>query len=901
MRSISSPVLLCALALVLGSRAPASGSALVTPVARDSRSITKELLHDASSMGGSAQDGEGRVWGVRYTGGAGVFHWTEDAWRLVEDAADWPGNVFDLAAEPTDPAAVVSVWAGRPDTGSDLSVLHVRRHRAGEPSVLLASFPNPSAGYGDSNGRMPRLAVGPGGEVWLTFPAPVLVCVPARGGEPSFLRPDPGLFTPVEGKRITSYKELAFLPVGPGEGWWWTLREEPRPHHGGGELVRPARVRAGRIEPCPPISGLPAAGRVTLVADRAANGRMVWAIENGGLWEVDSAALTATSLISPIGAWRIIDWAEPAAGLETALVIAEKKNATRRVGDIWIRKTGAWMNAGASGDVQVRSDINDGWQLRPRSWVVDGEILLAGGFSGGLPAIDLTEPEPRVRSLGPAERQSVERPARVHRLRDGAVLTVGIGTLRAAPGALGRAVREAEARAPMPYAFKENPVRAPDGRIWVSRPRVGPPEVRHWDGATWRRWVMPTEQVSWPDTTLWVDERGRVALFTGDLSKPAYERDESTASGWRAWPDARDLVAARAAETPPSAAWVRFDEGARYTPVFSGDGRALVSVPEIGTLWYYADGVWTSFEQRQIGTPPTYYGFEPDEGGAPWCQSYSERRRLIGGRWEEAPAVPEIGDDYEPPSGTHQRPPRWVNALLADRSRGSLQADSDGVWWALVENELWKLRDGDAVQVFADDEPSPFRTGVGGRIDAVHVDAKGHRFFQGQPHVLLPARPGPVAEVVPLPAGTPYDRVFTVGGDGLVKFEWRINAGPWRKGAANRIELNELPAGVATLEVRGVNHRLDLGPIARLDLRLDYDAEARTAKLIVALHSPEPAARADAIRRLARRGATAEAVLRQAMDSESDDDRRWWLRAALQAIADETARYRLDDICLTNP
>lgn len=894
----SPAVLLCALGLLFGCRAPEFANAVAHPAVV--APTAAELRHEFSSMRVSVQDGSGRVWGMRWSDGKGVYHWTEDGWRKVEDANEWPGTVVDLAADPSDPNAVVSLWAGRPNTGSDFSVVHLRRHRAGAPSVPLASFPNPSIGYVSHMGERPRLALGPGGEAWVTSPAPAVVRIPPGGGEPSVIRPDTRLFRSSEGERITSYHDLAFLPTGPGEGWWWTLGEEHRMQQGGGELVRPARVRAGRIEPCPDIAGLPASGRVTLVAPRAGGRRTVWAIESEGLWEVDSGALTAKSIASPPGAWRIIDWAEPAAGLETALVVAEKKDAARRVGDIWLGKNGDWSNAGASGDVQTRSDRLDGDQLRSRSWLVDGTTLLAGGFNEGLPMIDLAEPEPRVRVLGWAERQSVKLPARLHRLPDGSVLAVGVGTLRASPGALHRAAEYAGTKPTRVFAFTESAARAPDGRLWVSRVdsrRVAPPEVRHWDGNTWHCWSMPSEQDRWPDKTLWVDERGRVALFSDELDKPAWERDESMASGWRAWADGRALVAARAAEAPPAAALVRFNERYHYTPVFSCDGRALVARPERSQLWYYAGGTWTVFEQGQVGTSPKYYGFEPGEGGAPWYQNGSSRRRLTNGRWVEVPAVREIEEDYEPPQSALPERPEWLNKLRSGRNFGPLHADADGVWWGLADNELWKLRDGEAAQVFATDEPSPYCVGMGGKLKAVHVDAKGNRFFLGSPNVLLLAGRGPIPVITPLSADSPFDRVFTVRGDDLLRYEWRVNGGAWRRGETERLVLRELAAGKTELEVRAINRRLDVGPIARVEQRLDYDEAARTAKLIARCRSSDSATRSDAIRRLAKRGSAAEAALRKELEQETDAESRWWLHAALQAIED----MRRHDNILTTP
>jgi len=238
-------------------------------------------VHDRTRIRVTARSEDGAVWGVGYGAEPGIFVWQGDAWRKTEDTRDWPGGVIAMMPHPADPAVVYSLWGGPPGSDHNVSVLHLWRHSRGLSSVRLASFPNPILTAPHTFIKTPRMSVDAAGDVWLTFEGVLLVRLAANGGTPEILEADRALFTPAWGKTVRGILPLSYLPEGPGRGWLWTVQAETQ-GDGKGELLRPARVAEGRIEACPPIAGLPDAGRVTFVSVFE-RGRMVWALEGRGL------------------------------------------------------------------------------------------------------------------------------------------------------------------------------------------------------------------------------------------------------------------------------------------------------------------------------------------------------------------------------------------------------------------------------------------------------------------------------------------------------------------------------------------------------------------------------------------------------------------------------------------
>jgi hypothetical protein len=886
-------LLIAGLAVLAACRAPEGArqagkvSAAVGSLSPSSETAARVVpIHDRTDIRVAARAADGSLWGVGWAGEAAVFCWRDDGWKKIESAAGLPGNVIALVADPAHPDAVLSLWAGRPQTSGDLSSLHVYRHAPGRERVMLASFANPTAKENGERGLSPAIAADAAGDVWLSFSAPFLLRVPAAGGEPLRVDLPREWFAAVTGtsRSPSELLLLRFTPdATPGDGWLWSVIDEGRPSRRDA-LFRPVRLEGGRALPMPAIEGLPAAGRVTcLVADGPK--RAIWAIEDGGLWDVDLGAGRATARVSPPGAWRILDFSRPADGVEVALTVAPRRGKDRLVGEIWIRSGGgAWRSAGPSGDERASTPGAGGWAVRPRSWARADDLLIGAGFNSGLLAIRPADETPRVRTLGWRQGIYAVQTKEVFPLPEGRLLVQGDSAV-AAPVATWRAAWEragAAGAVPTVTVLERMPIRASDGRLWflVSSGR-GSPLVRHWDGGKWQEWPLPPEREWWPEEALHVEESGRAVVFGDGPKQPAWERDEGVEGGWRRFESMFDWLAARADSGEAIAVAQRGREGFSSRPVFGPRGGVLIGAS--GSLWLRREGAWRMFTTRELGYTPWRYGF--DEKGEPWFASQRERRRLLP---DGAIGEPEPWRDPGERNWSTfaENRPAWLNAWFEGRRVDSVHPDALGVWWILTAGELWSAREGEFARVFADDEPSPFRAGGRSIFFGVALDERGHRLFLGNAFILLPTLPAEVARVEWLSTDEPTDRVGKVTGGR--RAEWRLNAGPWRPAREGRVELLEMPPGKHRVEVRGEDARFSPIEAVEVMLTLDYDEQARVGRLLEWLQDERR--RGEAVMRLARRGAGVEARLRAELARERDERRAWWLRAALQAIEDERSR-----------
>lgn len=834
--------------------------------------------HDRTGVRVSAQTIDGAVWAIGGQGTA-MLRWQGDGWERVDDLSALPGNMTDLVADPSRAGELISLWRGQPMGGGDRSTLHLWRHASGMPARRVTMFSNPNAAPANGGaGEQPRLAVGADGAAWLTFRSAVVVRVASEGGAPEIITLPSELFRPRLGVKREGFAQVVFTADGDGGGWLWTTERYATPSEAG-ELFRPARVSVqGHVTPAPALPGLPIEGRVTFVRQDASGG-WVWALENRGLWTIDFANGTATRRDSPSVQGRIMDWQDLGGGLEVALVFSDTQRVDRMQGEVWVRREGRWMNAGFSGDDEATTWGTTEWRMPSRTWARVPGGLLGSGFNQGLIAVDFSPDAARVRNLDWRDCVPVTLARRLFVLADGCLLAQGIGTTVIDPMVVVK-TRTTPVQAQAAWMFSEKPTRAEDGRLWLLRAHGrGAPAVRHWDGDAWQNWPLPVERPWWLDDVLWVDVRGRVAIFSDRLNNPAWERDAAAPEGWKRWESGLDLVAARADEREQSEALVPMDESFPKRPVFCRNGDALVGFG--AGLWHRRAGKWTFYEQRVLGHFPYRYGFEAD--GTAWFVSYVVKCVYANGVWREA------GPFERDQSAPIEHPwPQWLRKRFDPSHSGVTRRDGDGVWWSVQDGVLWKAQHGEAVQYFPSGEPSPFAIGTGKHFQSVLVDARGNRLFadHSESFILVPARPGPVVKVTWLPTDLVSDRSARVSGGPLWGFEWRLDRGVWGRGEGAVLTLRELPVGTHVVEIRGFNRELDAGPVVRCELTLDYDPKQRVHQLLTRLQATEYAFRTDAVQRLGLLGAEAGPALQAALATETDESRRWWLRAALQAMTD---------------
>lgn len=842
--------------------------------------------------------GDGSAWAVRSQNNEVVLaRWTGAEWETVASTATWPARVrvVELAADPANPAAILSIW----ETIADGSrILQAWRHAAGDAAgKKLGEVENPTVSFSHPRSFVPpRATVDAEGGVWATFKAPYLLHIPADSGETR--RWDLPVSDLSEPQR-RHYSPLVYTPASAGSGWLWAwLSTGPAKH--ADKLTRPLRVVGGRLDQDYEITGLPADAQVTLVA-RTADQRTLWAVENEGLWDIDEDGGRAARRSSPPGA-RILDWCDPVDGLEVAIVVPHERRTDGSVTELWIRKDGAWRLLGptGSGSASLPESTLARGGLHGITWM-DG-LLLSVQSGQGLIVADLEGADNgRINLARPDWRHgfNLDRLARVLPLKNSAAMIVGGGgAVVATTDALRRVANGAESpEPPGVFSFTPYTLRAKDGRLWYAH-TIGEkaPLVRHWDGERWHDWPLPADyRTEFAYGGLWVNENGRVAVFPrSNLDDVAWERDVEADGGWRRWKDGWALIEQRARLKQESANAVPIRIESRDHPAISADGRALVD--HRGDL-----RLWTGEEWRTLATYSRYSrlrrtGFAED--GRPWTV-FNDKHHVFdadGTRHETAAAPVKFRHAVKVGAW-----PEWLSRNFEYERVLSTHQDSEGVWWVLHNREIWKGWRGHVVRVFQPEEPSPFRRANETVFTAVYVGARGERLFECNSPVLLPRMATGTPRITWMEDVAEPDRLVRVSGDGLAHMEWRLEDGPWRLESIGDIELRELGSGTHVLTVRGFNRRLEAGVAVTEEFVVDYDEGARISDLLRQLKAITYAERRDAVSRFAAMGRRAVPRLETALAAESEPTSRWWLRAALQAIADGDSRAKTPDNLLTTP
>lgn len=271
--------------------------------------------------------------------------------------------------------------------------------------------------------------------------------------------------------------------------------------------------------------------------------------------------------------------------------------------------------------------------------------------------------------------------------------------------------------------------------------------------------------------------------------------------------------------------------------------------------------------------------------------------------WQRA-ADHELGyADNEARAAAHPRPEVPPGALT--RTPDSAAVDEEGGYWYTWQGNLFRCRGGLGVAVFRPGEAQPFSDHR--RLAGVFVDARGNAFLytdERREYVIL-APPGPpphtALALAPAGPGAPADiAVVRLGSDagpveGKSRFDWRLDGGAWHpvatEAAPVNVTLDGLPGGAHRFEARSFDAALqtDASP-AVLPFEIRLDPRAQVAGYVDQLADPDYARRTAAVAALARQPELALPAL-QAARAGANEDRRWWIDAALQQI-ESTPRPR---------
>jgi hypothetical protein len=324
-----------------------------------------------------------------------------------------------------------------------------------------------------------------------------------------------------------------------------------------------------------------------------------------------------------------------------------------------------------------------------------------------------------------------------------------------------------------------------------------------------------------------------------------------------------------------------------FAPKFSTNGQICFE-DSFWKLYYFNGHVWHEWEKSKISNPQPWYQarvnpFFATDGSlavtlnnVTWSFSELEgwRTNTVARPAEDGKIVP--GENPFPPAPP---PGSSIESTATDRL---------GVCWLTSGGKLFRSAFGLTRECFPANEPEPFADGR--KLTEVLTDNLGNAFLrtsvQGRDeYVLLPARE-------PLPRAKA--ELVENDDDGVVLklaadipsplFIWRLDDAPWSRASTNQtLRLDDLPAGRHRVRVIALDQQLQVSPDAAAVFIEPLLAPAeRIQEWMKELGDKDYTRREAAVRGLSRNARSALPALREARQSETDPDRRWWLDAAIQ-------------------
>jgi hypothetical protein len=444
--------------------------------------------------------------------------------------------------------------------------------------------------------------------------------------------------------------------------------------------------------------------------------------------------------------------------------------------------------------------------------------------------------------------------------------------------------------------------------------------LREWDGSRWTEHPFPPGLTWEPYAELLnVDLRGRpwIRFITRPDHTLIYD---PAADHWDVFESFHAALEAQGGRPDAQfAPWNGAFDLARFGPFdlprFGPDGQICYLTTQGGVIEFFDGHAWRRWNAEAV-TGRDHEGFE----GAPFFNragqlSVDENHRTLacvdGSHWQETAFEPGPADFDALARLRHPVLPRDMQLPIGSEGRA---LDNDGMWWLTGQGVLYRARGAFCVPVFKPGEFQPYLDGRG--LGGAFVDANGNTFLSSDdinsgeyvilappgppPRTMLAAVTSPGAGNGPAPPDQVSIHVTTTAGPvtGKFRFLWRLDEGPWtplaEDGPTGTLTFDGLPGGAHRLEARSFDPALQTDVVpAGLTWEIHLDPQAQVVGYVKELGDPDYARRKAAIAALARQPDRAIPALQTARLKTNDDNRRWWIDAALQQI--ETTRRAAAD------
>ena len=416
--------------------------------------------------------------------------------------------------------------------------------------------------------------------------------------------------------------------------------------------------------------------------------------------------------------------------------------------------------------------------------------------------------------------------------------------------------------------------------------------LRQWDGERWIAHAIPDADGQ-PDEndppTILTDAEGRVWVMPFDEGK-LHILDTKT-DQWQRFPGVREAYLALR-DRPPHFLASPDPNESTFDPQYSADRRRIAFRGNVGAIYYYDGASWQRFDRAKItGSKASDHSlgppwFDPEGKLSVNIRPKATWRRDDAGHW--SPVAFESHFPVDIWSENARRPTLVPPEGSVTNEPDAIAVDNLGTFWLGWKGNLYRCIPGQCVPVFGPEEVNPFLAGT--IVSSAFVDAHGNAFlFTGGERtgvfLLRPKSPPPRTEVTVTAGAADAVKVRWHTASTLpVRYRWRLDDGPWQATDESVLTLDDLPNGPHTVAVTARDADLQAEAVpAVAKFAVNVDRDRQQADLLARLGDPDYDKRKAAVDGLARQPDLATPALQNARET-ADDDKRWWIDAALEKI-----------------